>query len=313
MWNKRLALRIGFAFLLLPVAGCFWSAGTNLWTHLRMRTIPVEVVRSSLLLDAPGDGSDLNLILRLDLKTTDGAERLIYWADAPGRAAYPEEGYDELHRWAPGTRHRIYQIRGQAQEFRQPGVRSPELVAMTVYLSLGCFIGFFFFVFWTVANEDGPRRFVGTWTVFFLVGVGAMIGSALFTWYEIPKRLYWPPVVATLEPVPEPMAEAPPKPLPDNVVITPAGRQLLERSPYKVLQFNGIHAGLGNFGGSYEQLAERCASGDQECRFLINPNDRWDVELDARWDESFFFPLGMFLVFGLAFGGGGLMIRRLKF
>ncbi len=308
-----MAPRIGFAFLLLLLLGCFWSAATNLWTHLRMRTIPVEVVRSSLLLDAPGDGSDLNLILRLDLKTTDGAERLIHWEDAPGRATYPEEGYDELRRWGPGTRHQIYQIRGQAREFRLPNSRSPELVAMIVYLSLGCFVGFFFFVFRAVANEAGPPKLVGVWTIFFLVGVGAMIGSALFAWHEIPKRLSWPSVVATLEPVPEPTAEAPPKPLPDNVVITPAARRLLDHSSYKVLQFDGLHAGLGNFGGSYEELAKRCTSGDQECRFVINPHDRWDVELDARWDETFFFPLIMFLVFGLAFSGAGLMIRRLKF
>ena len=309
MWKKRSALQVGTAILLLLLSGCVLLAGTNLWTHLRLRTIPVEVVRSSLLLDAPSNGSHLELILRLDLKTTDGAERLIHWEEAPGRAAYPEEGYDELRRWAPRTRHQIYQYRGQAREFRLPSTKSPELFAMVVYLFGGFFLGFFLFIFRAVANEDGPRL-GGIWIIFFVVGIGAIIGSALFVWHEIPKRLSWPSVVATLEPVTETTAEASPKPLPDNVVITPAGRQLLERSSYKVLQFNGLHAGLGNFRGSYEGLANRCASGDQECRFAINPNDRWDVELDARWDETFFFPLLLFLVFGLAFSGAGLIVRR---
>ncbi len=310
MWNKRLGARIANALVLALGAACFWLAGRNLWTHLRMRTVPVEVVRSSLLLDAPGNGSDLDLVLRLDLKTTDGSNRLIHWEGAPGRAAYPEEGYDELRRWAPGTRHQIHQLRGQTSELRLPTGQSPELLAMTIYLVFGFFLGFFLFIFRAVTNEDGPGRLRSIWIIFFAVGVGAILGSALFAWHEIPKRLSWQVVVATLEPTPEATAEASPKPLPDNVVITPAGRQLLERSSYKVLQFHGLHAGLGNFGGSYESLANRCVSGEQECRFVINPNDRWDVEIEAGWDHTFFFPLLMFLGFGLAFSGAGLMIRR---
>ena len=308
MKNRRMGPRLVAIVLLIGVATCLWMAGSNLWAHLRMRTIAVEVVHSSLLIDATGKGNDLDLILRLDLKTTDGSGRTIHWEEGDGPAAYPEEGYDELRHWAPGTRHQVYQLRGQAEEIRLPDAKSPELVQMIIYLFLGVFTGFFAFVFSATLTE----RSFGVWLVFFLVGVGAFFGAGLFAWFEIPKRLDWPSVVATLEPAPAPeaTAEAQPRVVPENVVISPAAQQLLGRSSYKVLRFNGLHAGLGGFGGRYDVLKARCESGDQECRFVVNPHDRWDVEPDAQWDGDLWAPLAIMAVFGLAFCGAGLLIRR---
>ncbi len=307
MKKRRLIPRTVLAVMILIGAVCLWGAGTNLWTHLRMRTIPVEVVKSSLHFDALGKGNDLDITLVLDLKTTDGSERAIHWEEDGGPAAYPEEAYDELRLWAPGSRHQIHQVRGQARELRLPDTQSPELVKMGLYLGFGLFTGFFAFAF----AATGSERDSGVWLIFFSIGVGAFLGAGLYAWFEVPKRIYWQSVVATLEAAPDDStAEAQPLVFPASVVVTPAARKLLERSRYKVLRFNGLHAGLGNFGGRYERLKPRCESGEQECRFVMNPKDRWDVELDAGWDRDFYLPLAVMGVFGLAFGSAGLLIRR---
>ena len=292
--------------LLLVAAGFLWMAGTNLWSYFRMRTVSVEVIRSSLLFDALGKGNDLDITLLLDLKTTDGSERAIHWEEEGGHAAYPEEAYDVLRHWAPGSLHEIRQMWGQARKIRLPDTQSSELMLFALYLVVAACVIFFALAF-AASDIDGAS---GVWLAFFFVGVAFFVGAGLFAWFEIPKRISWPSVVATRESAPDPTAEAPPLVFPDNVAVTPAARKLLERSRYVVLRFNGFHAGLGSFGGRYESLKPRCESGKEVCRFVINPQDRWDVELNANWDDAFYAPLAVLGVFGLAFGGAGLLVRR---
>lgn len=292
--------------LLLVAAGFLWMAGTNLWSYFRMRTVSVEVIRSSLLFDALGKGNDLDITLLLDLKTTDGSERAIHWEEEGGHAAYPEEAYDVLRHWAPGSLHEIRQMWGQARKIRLPDTQSPELLLFRLYLVVAACVIFFAFAF-AASDFDGAS---GVWLAFFSVGVASFLGAGLFAWFEIPKRISWPSVVATRESAPDSTAEAPPLVFPDNVAVTPAARKLLERSRYVVLRFNGFHAGLGSFGGRYESLKPRCESGTEMCRFVINPQDRWDVQLNANWDDDFYAPLALLGVFGLAFGGAGLLVRR---
>lgn len=317
---------LGGVFVFLTLL-CLYFAGRNLWSYLRMRTIPVEVVRSSLFIDAPmdasGQPSDIDYTLRLDLVTTDGSSRPIHWEDAPARAAYPEEAFDELSRWAPGARHQIFQLRGEARAIRLPGSSAgQELDSAIGFLFVGVFFAVFAIALIAVVAEASSwfsspwlKRNVGVWLIFAGVGAGALIGDVLFIATQLPKIISWPVAVATSTPAP-PDYES--QLLPPNVLITASARQRLQLHSHRVLtfQWNGatLHAGLGANEGPYDALANSvCSSSDSLCRFKISPTNRWEIAPDAGWNASFFAPVGMFTLFGVAFGGAGLLIRRSAF
>ena len=322
--------------MLLPVLGavfvfltflCLCLAARNFWSYLRMRTVPVEVVRSSLLIDAPtdvsGQRSDVDYTLRLDLVTTDGSARSIHWEDAPARAAYPEEAFDELTRWAPGAHHQIFQLRGEARAIRLPGSSaSQELDSAIALVAISLFFAVFAGTLVAIIADESSwfsspwlKRNIGVWLVFGGVGVGALVGDILFIANQLPKIISWPAAVATSAPAP---SDYEPRTLPPNVLITAAARQRLQLHTHRVLtfQWNGatLHAGLGSNEGPYDALGNSvCSSSESPCRFKISPSDRWDIATDAGWNSSFFIPVGMFSLFGVAFGGAGLLIRSQKF
>lgn len=318
--------------LLLPITGvftvftllCVYGFAHNLWAYARMRTIPVEVVRSSLLIDASSDvtadPTDVDYTLRLDLITTDGSARPIHWEDVPASAAYPEEAFDELTRWAPGARHQIYQLRGEARAIRLPGsLALQELNAAIGFLIAIVIFGFFALALGTIAAEESSwltnswlRRHLGIWIVFFTVGVCALTGDFLFIATQLPKIVSWTSATATLQSAP---ADYEPQSLPPNVQITPEARRRIQLHPHNVLtfQWNGatLHGGLGANQGPYDELArEVCISKSTPCHFRISPTDRWNVAAKPGWNVEFFVPVGMFTLFGVAFTGAGLMIRR---
>lgn len=316
---RVLGASFGFISLL-----CLYGVGHNLWIYARMRTIPVEVVRSSLLVDIPsdstGDPNDIDYTLRLDLLTTDGSARPIHWEDIPARAAYPEEAFDELTRWAPGARHNIFQLRGEARAIRLPGsVVDQELSSAIGFFAATVFFGLFTIaILTTVGHEDSwfrnskLRRIFGAWLVFAFVGVGALTADFIFLSSQLPKIVSWPTATATLQSAP---SEYEPQNLPPNVQITPAARKRLQTYPHNVLtfQWNGatLHGGLGANEGPYDELArEVCISTSTPCQFRISATDRWNVAAKPGWNAEFFMPVGMFTLFGVAFTGAGLMIRR---
>lgn len=322
--NSPFILRALGATFGLIAALCLYGAGHNLWTYARMRTIPVEVVRSSLLIDIPsdsiGDPNDIDYTLRLDLLTTDGSARPIHWEDVPARAAYPEEAFDELTRWAPGARHNIFQLRGEARAIRLPGsVVDQELSSAIGFLAAAAFFGLFTIaILTTVGQEDSwfrnswLKRLLGPWLVFASVGVAALVGDIVFLSYQLPKIVSWPTATATLQ---SSSAEYEPQSLPPNVQITPAARKRLQTYSHNVItfQWNGatLHGGLGANEGPYDELArEVCTSTSASCQFRISPSDRWNVAAKPGWNVEFFMPVGMFTLFGVAFTGAGLMIRR---
>ena len=314
---------LGAAFGLFTLL-CLYGAGHNLWTYARMRTIPVEVVRSSLLIDTPSDSiadpNEVDYTLRLDLLTTDGSARPIHWEDVPARAAYPEEAFDELTRWAPGARHNIFQLRGEARAIRLPGsVVDQELTSAIGFFGATVFFGLFAIaILTTVGHEDSwfrnskLNRIFGVWLVFASIGVGALAGDIVFISYQLPKIVSWATATATLQSAP---SEYEPQSLPPNVQITPAARKRLQTYSHNVLtfQWNGatLHGGLGANGGPYDELArEACISTSIPCQFRISPTDRWNVAAKPGWNVEFFLPVGMFTLFGVAFTGAGWMIRR---
>lgn len=303
---------------------CLYSSVRNLWTYARMRTVPVEVVRSSLLIDASADPTaeafDIDYTLRVDLITTDGSARSIHWEDVPARAAYPEEAFDELTRWAPGARHQIFQLRGEARAIRLPGSSAyQELSAAFGFGIAVFFFGFFFITIGTIVFSESDwfrnpwmKKNLGIWVLFFGVGITVLAGDFLFLFTNIPKNLTWPTVVATVD---RTSAEYDRQSLPPNVQITPAARESLRLRPHNVItfQWNGatLHGGLGANGGSYEELAESvCVNSESPCRFRISPVNRWEIYPHAVWSAPFFAPAGMLTLFGVAFTSAGLMIRR---
>ncbi len=321
-----LLLSVGGLFAVLTLL-CLYGFGRNLRTYARMRTVPVEVVRSSLLIDASsdptGDPTDVDYTLRLDLVTTDGSSRPIHWEDVPARSAYPEEAFDELTRWAPGARHQIFQLRGEARAIRLPGSSaSQELNAAIGFAFATAFFAFFTLTFGAIAGEESTwfrrpwlKRNLGVWLVFFSVGVAAFIGDFFFLANQLSKILYWPAAVATMRHAP---AEYDPQSLPPNVHMTAAARDRLRLRSHEVLtfQWNGatLHGGIGSNEGPYDELAHQaCRSSEESCQFRISPTDRWNVAAKPGWNVEFFMPVGMFTLFGVAFTGAGLMIRRDKF
>lgn len=316
------AARIGgLGLLWVMVLFVVYGAMSDLWRHANMRVLPVEVLRSSLLIDtivvSDSNSPELVYTLRLDLATTDGGNRTIHWEEDAGRAAYPEEAYDELRRWAPGTRHRVFQVRGDAQSIRLPG-GSAETTSPVGLCILAAVFAFIALVITAIAAEEsvffqrwGLRRFVGVWLIFLFVGVLGFAGLVAFNWHRLPRILYWKPVVARVTGTVESSGDAIPPP---GVQITPGARQALARARYRVVEFpwNGtlLHAGLGGLGGVYDYGNVDCAQSADSCAIYVNPANRWDVERRPAFNKDYFVPVVLMLLCGIAFTGAGNAMRR---
>lgn len=325
MKNSPWGLWAGCAITLSLTAVGLWFGVANFWAYLRMRAIPVEVLQSSLRVDSPDGKHLLENFLWLDLQTTDGSQRRIRAEDSLGQATYPEEALDELEAWAPGSRHLVYQLRGDAREIRLPGAgQSPELDAAMLSFGLSCFPGFLLLMISAAMVDEeawlrqwGVHRLLGPWTIFSAVGLIMTFVLGMFLWAETPKRWSWPQVEATPEGPAELDAEAPRRQLPKGVIVTPAGEAVLKRAAYRILRFTApdgriLHAGIGNLDGPYEELASYCPVSAASCNFFINPKNRWHIELNPRWDEKYFLPAGMFLLFSVVFSAIGWSLRREK-
>jgi hypothetical protein len=316
------AARIGgLGLLWVMVLFVVYGAMAELWRYANLRSLPVEVLRSSLLIDtivvSDANAPELVYTLRLDLATTDGGNRTIHWEEDAGRAAYPEEAYDELRRWAPGTRHRVFQLRGDAQSIRLPGgsAETNSPVGLSVLAVVFVFIAL---VITAIAAEEsvflqrwGLRRFVGVWLIFLFVGMLGFVGLVAFNVHRLPRIFSWKPVVARVTATVDAPAEAVPPP---DVQITPGARQALARVRYRVIEFpwNGtvLHAGLGGLGGVYDYGNVNCPLGADSCEIYVNPANRWDVERRPAFNKDYFVPVVLMLLCGIAFTGAGNTMRR---
>jgi hypothetical protein len=309
--SSHLLMRIVLVGLALWSLYCLYCAGDRLWTFLRMRNIPVEVVRSSLVIDAPiytaGQPAEPQYSLRLDLLTTDGSKRAIKWNDIHGKAVYPEEDYDELAKWSLGSRHTISQLRGEAREIRLAGTQdSPERNAAGYYLAGAIFIAFLMYLALALMESQGdpwvPHSLLSIRGGLKTIAAISTVCAVLYAAWYIPKIMTWPAVTATVQSAPE---SYDPATLPPNVTITPAGRKRLESSRHRVItfQWNGttIHGGIGSMEGRYDELAGSAST----LKFWINPEDRWDVAARLGWNAGLFVPAGFFLIVAAAFFAAG--------
>lgn len=305
--SSHLLMGLVLAGLALWSLYCLYCAGESLWTYLRMRNIPVEVIRSSLVIDAPiytaGQPAEPEYTLQVDFLTTDGSRRAIHWNDIHGKAVYPEEAYDELEKWSPGSHHTISQLRGEAREIRLGGTQdSPERRAAGYYLAGAIFVAFLMYLALALMKSQGDPRVPHS--LFSIRGGFRTMGaiSAICAVWHVSKIMTWPMVTATVHSAPESFD---PATLPPNVTITPAGRKRLEASRHRVLtfQWNGttIHGGIGSMEGRYDELA---GSGSMH-KFWINPNDRWEIAARLGWNAGLFLPTGLFLTTAAAFFAAG--------
>jgi hypothetical protein len=290
-----------------------------------MRNIPVEVVRSSLEVDAhvytADQPAEPEYTLRLHLVTTDASARNIHWTDVHGKAIYPEEAFDEIARWSPGSRHTISQLRGEAREIRLSGSgESPERTAATGYFAGAIFVALLIYIAVSIMSSQGDPWITGSRLnllftpsgAFISFGVVAAVCALLYAAWYVPKINSWPMVTATVQAAPE---SYDPATLPPNVSITPAARKRFESSRHRVIAFawNGeiIHGGVGAMEGPYDELAGSvCGPNGLPCPFWINPANRWDIAARLGWNAGLFVPVGFFLLLAAVFFGVGFHWRH---
>jgi hypothetical protein len=285
-----------------------------------MRSLPVEVVASSLAIDEydsdPEDAGRLAFVLQVDLRSIGDASRLIRVRDRIRSATHPEEALDELALWAPASRHTVFLLRGDAREVRLPGFEFEERTTANAYLFGAVFFAVFaaiVYLLLTPSNRQPRsawiRRLLSISTVMYGFSLLLWLLIGLFVWHRVPKILSGPNTTVSLSRAP---SAYPPERFPPEVTITPAGARQLEvfqQVPRRLLTFSWrgrtLHGGLGHFADAYGELAAACPEPPSACQIHVNPSDRWDAEPPRYWDAAFFVPLGFLLVFavGLALGG----------
>lgn len=309
---------VGLLFLLLTL-WMVWIAARNGLAYLRMRTVAVSVADSKLRI-SKGEGDTLEYTLGLALVATGDGDRQILEEVDLEHAVYPEEAFDELAFWAPGTRHTISFLRGQAREVRLPGNGdSPELnAAAGATIAAGLFLLVAVAMLAGLAEEQSwVRRFawgrsIGVWTVFLFFGLAPLFGSIAFGWAYWQRANTWLPVTAHLLDAKHRFDAAA---LPPRVEITPDAAQLLTGHPYALLEFSlgnrTLHGGRGGYHqhGVLDSLREP-ADTAAGYPFRINPRNRWEVSGDPLWGEQFWAPFGILLLFGVAFTGASVLVRR---
>lgn len=295
-----------------------------------MRSAEVRVLASSMkiqIFPAPDSESSpyLGYLLKLQLQSTDAAQRIISWETEAGKAAYPEEALDELAAWAPGTVHRIQFLRRAARAIRVEELEhSPELesaigalVAIGIFglATLSCFMAAKMMEtdeMGTGHRKPGKRSpFVGPWLILVGFGMLPLIGWVAFTANFLWKSGTWVPVTVS---VPAAAKAFDLTTLPANVEIAESAKEKLQNTEYRRFTFpwNGktLRGGIGSLGGEFDSKNNGAPSRDT-INFHISPVNRWAFQLELGKGEDFWLPFGVLLLFGVAFTGAGLAVRKL--
>ncbi|MBM3785151.1 MAG: hypothetical protein FJW30_12365 [Acidobacteria bacterium] len=317
-------MRVRFGYLHPVILGaallaliCLYKCGSNVWSYLRMREIPVEVVAAKLKIDVTDQQITRELpepfyVLNLHFKATGGSGREIYVEEELANAFFPDEALDEFRIFAPGTQHRIYSLRGQAREIRLPGysTTNPE-----VTFAIAWFVLFGFLVVTVVsagiADQGTAVRLFRPWLALLVFGIPPLFGAVAFGWVETAKRYQYLTVDPKVTQLPKGYMPA----LPPNVEISETARAYFTgREGDTLLEYswNGrrLHGVIGQDGAPHDILRNTLNSAAGTCRFYISPVDRWGIAKSLAFDAEFWAPLGILVLFGVLFTGAGFLVRK---
>jgi hypothetical protein len=299
---------VGIIFGLLT-ALCVYNAIDDWRAAMTMRRYPAQVVAAKLKVDygVPDSESQEQPLYTLvvDFMATDESKRSFHWEGEPGSAVYPEEAFDELARFTPGTLQEIFVLRGNARALRFDSLEENLEVSKAIAWT-SCSV-LFAIVTWAVfaSRRLGNR---GPWAAFVAIGMLPLLGVLPVGWMAYQKLTTW--VYVSGKPIGELSAFDPLQALP-NVEFTAKALEKLPATRYHRFEFvwNGkvLHGGFGGWLGPYD-----VNFGQESPRFYVSPKDRWATAGSLEWGEDFGMPVGILLLFGLAFTGAGLLIRRMK-
>lgn len=327
-YNDQMRIRRGPALylgILFALCTLFFvcRAILNFYVYYSMRSAEVRVLESSMKIDMMPSPYARSLpyvgyLLRLRLQTTDAYLRELSWEMEAGKATYPEEAFDELRAWAPGTIHKIQFLRGDARSLRIEEVeRSPELESAIGSAKLSAFLSAIVILCLVAARADDrifAKGLFRPWLVFCGFGLIFLLSWIGFTTSQIWRAATWRKVTVQ---VPEQVTKLDAATLPANVEITSKAKEKLANTEYRVFPFewngrtlHGAVATRGSLHGEFDGSYSASSGMPGPLRFHISPDNRWDLQVELGRGKDFWLPFGMFLIFGLGLAGAGVSLRK---
>lgn len=287
------------SLFVILAAVLLWKIGANLVANQTMRGLEVKVVSSKLAIKHTIErgAPPCEYTLHLVLETTGTSPRRIVEELDIAKAWYPEEAYDELAFWAPGTLHKVHLIRGDATEVRLSTTEdNPELAGAAVLLfpAVFCILGVVAFV--GASGKLGDNAFL---IVPFMVGIPMLLGAVLLVGRGVWKDYTWPQVEAK---VTESGKTWDPASVPPGTTVGLTASDVLKKiGTYSVAEYQ--------FGGRTFHFGVRGVEPvGTTYRFLLNPSDRFERLYDPYDFEALLVTL---LFMGFGFTGIGLLVRHI--
>jgi hypothetical protein len=293
----------------VAAAACAYNAIDNFRIVQSLRSYPAEVTASKLKVDYGFSAAESReqplYTLVVDFVASDESKRSVHWEGMPGSALYPEEAFDEVARFAPGTKHNLSMpgINGRAVRIDSME-KNPEVFKGFVW---GCCCFVLALVSWGFVLLHKSKK-SGVWAAFVVIGMMPILATLPVGYFAYEKLTSWEYVSGKI--IGERKAFDPLPPLP-NVEFSAKALEKLPTVQYQSFEFewNGkvLHGGYGGWFGAYD-----VASAQESPRFYVSPKDRWATEVSLDWKEDFWTPCGILLVFGVVFSGAGLLVKRTK-
>ena len=293
----------------LLAALCGWNAASDFRDAYTMRKYSAKVVGSKLKVDFGRTDSDsieepLYTIL-VDLVTTNEPISRFRWEGDPGQAVYPEEALDEFARFAPGTIHNISVVRGSPREVRMDSLESS--LPLDKGIAWSSFTVFLAIVALTIYSARSWNK-KGPWGLFVAIGLLPLLGAIPVGWFGYERLTTWEYISGTIVGAEKPFD--PTQPL-ANVEFTAKALEKIPETSYQRFTFSwNANTYTGGYRGWHGPYDEKFAQ--QEPRFCISLKDRWATAATVEWGEDFLIPVGILMLFGVAFTGVGLLIRSSK-
>lgn len=287
-----LVVRTMFALLGAVV---LWRSGSSAYSYFDMRSAEVLVKTSRLSIDHNPSPNEppYEYAIDVELETTDSSHRRINERLELPEAGCPEEAYDELAHWAPGSIHQIYLLRGDATDIRlEPGRgTNQELTEAAMWLFPGVFALLGWMAFQDADGKLGAHAFS---LVFFVFGIPLLLSGLGIIGQCVWKRFGWQQSEVK---VIEATRRWDPALAPAGTKIHPvAAQKLTEMGPYRLAEFS--------FNGRKLRLGLSAEASGSTYQFWVNPSNRFDYTWDP-WYRATGPDVFVFLLMGLVFSGIG--------